>query len=166
MKLYAGIDLHSNNNFLAISDIGEHAKPGEGYWGPVDSALGYQFTKFIGFQVLPNSFRFAATWAKNVLLPTPAISQTSAAVLSEFSYKILAFSNFAGSVLGLPPVLPRALADKLPAARRVITYHTELSFWHLTRENRYLGTYSFSFSLMVDTVNRYLASCLTLPQEW
>ncbi len=31
MKLYAGIDLHSNNNFLAISDIGEHAKPGEGY---------------------------------------------------------------------------------------------------------------------------------------
>ncbi len=52
-----------------------------------------------------NSFVFAAMWVKNVLLPTPAISQTSAAVLSEFSYKILAFSNFAGSVLGLPPVL-------------------------------------------------------------
>jgi hypothetical protein len=51
-----------------------------------------------------NSFLFAAMWAKNVLLPTPAISKTSTAVLSEFSYKILACSNFAGSVLGLPPV--------------------------------------------------------------
>ena len=42
-------------------------------------------------------------WAKNVLLPTPAISQASAAVLSEFSYKILAFFNFAGSVIADNP---------------------------------------------------------------
>jgi hypothetical protein len=35
---------------------------------------------------------------KYLFLPTPAISQTSAVVLSEFSYKILAFSDFAGSV--------------------------------------------------------------------
>jgi hypothetical protein len=54
----------------------------------------YQATTLMKFQVLPNSFRFAAMWAKNVLLPTPAISQISAALLSEFSYKILVFPNF------------------------------------------------------------------------
>ena len=80
--------------------------------------LRYQFTKLIEFQVLANSFRFAAMWAKNILLPTPAISQTSAAVLSEFSYKILAFSNFTGSVLGLSPDLPCALADEGAAVAR------------------------------------------------
>ena len=72
----------------------------------------------VGYSISPDSFRFAAICAKNLLLPTPAISQTSAAVLFEFSYKILAFSNFAGSVLGLPPVLPRALADERPAEAR------------------------------------------------
>lgn len=42
---------------------------------------------------LLDSFRFSAIWAKNLLLPTPAISQTSAAVLPEFSYKILTFGK-------------------------------------------------------------------------
>lgn len=83
---------------------GEHAKPGQ--------ALKTSYS------ILPDSFRFVAMCAKNLLLPTPAIRQTSAAVLSEFSYKIRAFSNFAGSVLGLPPVLPRALADERPAEAR------------------------------------------------
>ena len=50
-----------------------------------------------GYFILPDSFCFTAMCAKNLLFPTPAISQTSAAVLSEFSYKILAFSNSAGS---------------------------------------------------------------------
>jgi len=51
-------------------------------------------------------------------LPTPAISQTSAAVLSEFLYKILALSSFATSVRGRLPVMPHALADVLPAEVR------------------------------------------------
>jgi hypothetical protein len=56
-------------------------------------------------------------WGENFRLPTTsAILQTSAAVLSDFSYKILAFSNFSGSDLDLPPVLPRALADERPVA--------------------------------------------------
>jgi len=87
----------------------------------------YQATTLMKFQVLPISFRFAAMCVKNVLLPTPAISQTSAAVLSELSYKILAFSNFAGSVLGLPPVLVlrndsyfRKSIDKFPCACQAI----------------------------------------------
>lgn len=87
----------------------EHAKPGKAILS-AGVILRYQLTKLIEFQVFPKSFRFAATWAKKVLLPTPSISPTSTAVLSEFSYKILAFSNFAGSVLCLPPVLPQALA--------------------------------------------------------
>ena len=31
----------------------------------------------VGYSILPDSIRFAAMYAKNLLLPTPAISQTS-----------------------------------------------------------------------------------------
>lgn len=104
-----------------------------------------------------DSFLFAAMWAKNVLLPTPAISQTSTAVLSEFSYKILAFSNFAGSVLGLSPDFPLALADERPAGafeqKDTVTY---LIIWNKCQFKTSFLEISFDFLKLLFLIDRQI----------
>jgi hypothetical protein len=58
-------------------------------------------------------FRFAAKCVKNIRRPTPAIAHASAAVLPEFSYRILAFSSFLGvHVIYLLPKMTAVAKEK------------------------------------------------------